>query len=72
MLPRRESASNEPEVLLLKRPSVEVCLKNLVDPPPTLSLLICEKGVGMADEDADEVMSVLLDSGPPLLIIHCV
>lgn len=66
MLPRRERASNEQDVLLLNRPSFDVCLKNFVDPPP-LSLLNCEKGVGMADDEVDEVMSVLLESGPPLL-----
>lgn len=69
ILPRRDNASNEPDVLLLKRPSVEVCRKNFVGPAP-LSLLICENGVGMADEDADVVMSVLLDSGPPLLVVQ--
>lgn len=66
ILPRRDNASNDPDVLLLKRPSVDVWRKNLVEPPP-LSLLICENGVGIADDDAEEVMSVLLDSGPPLL-----
>lgn len=68
ILPRRDNASSEPDVLLLKRPSVEVWRKNLVDPPP-LSLLNCENGVGMADDDADEMISVLPESGPPLLII---
>lgn len=66
ILPRRDNASSDPDVLLLKRPSLEVCRKNLVG-TPQLSLLNCEKGVGMAEEDAEDVISVLLESGPPLL-----
>lgn len=56
LLPRLESASSEPDELL-KRPSDEVWRKNFASLPVDCC---CENGVGMLDDDVDDVISVLV------------